>query len=95
MDTLEIIEKGENDKKPKSSVSGESKKTGEIKGGTSKKDSRKLAQRNSVTSVRNTEELVQPITLGIVRSTMQVELSKQGSNLGRESPIGMRTSPKS
>ena len=35
---------------------------------------RKLAQRNSVTSVRNTEELIQPIILGIVRSTRKVEL---------------------
>ena len=38
LDTLEIIEKGENDKNPKAIVSGESKKTGEPKGGTSKKD---------------------------------------------------------
>ena len=41
MDMLEIVKKGENDKKPKASVSGESKKPGEIKGGTSKKDSKR------------------------------------------------------
>jgi hypothetical protein len=41
MDTLEIIEKGENDKNPKANVSGESKKSGEIKGGISKKDSKR------------------------------------------------------
>jgi hypothetical protein len=38
MHTLKIIEKGENGKKPKTNNSGESKKTGEIKEGTSKKD---------------------------------------------------------
>ena len=41
MDTLEIIKKGENDKNPKAIVSGESKKTGETKGGSSKKDSKR------------------------------------------------------
>ena len=35
---------------------------------------RKLAQKNSVNSVRNTEELIQPIILEIVRSTRKVEL---------------------
>ena len=41
MHTLKIIEKGENGKKPKTNNSGESKKTGEVKGGTSKKDSKR------------------------------------------------------
>jgi len=41
LDTLEIIDKGENDKKPREIVSGESKKTGEPKGGTSEKDSKR------------------------------------------------------
>ena len=93
-------------KNPKSSVSGENKKTGESKGGNPKTEIavspsgksallRKLARRNSVTSVRNMEVLIQPIILGTVRSTMQVELSKHGSNLERESPTGMRTSHKS
>jgi hypothetical protein len=36
MDTLEIIEKGELEKKPKAIVSGESKKSGESKGRTLK-----------------------------------------------------------
>ena len=39
LDTLEIIEKGENDKNPKAIVLGESKKTGE-KGGTLEKDNK-------------------------------------------------------
>ena len=33
---------------------------------------RKLSQNNSVTYVRNTEELIQPIILGIERSTRKV-----------------------
>jgi hypothetical protein len=54
---------------------------------------RKLAQRNSVTSVRNMEELIQPIILGIVRSLMRVELSKQDSNLGRKESSGLVVEP--
>ncbi len=41
LDTLKIIEKGENDKKPKAIVSGESKKSEDKKGGSSKKDSKR------------------------------------------------------
>jgi len=41
LDTLEIIEKGENDKKPKAIASGENKKSEDKKGGTSKKDSKR------------------------------------------------------
>jgi hypothetical protein len=55
---------------------------------------KKLAQRSSVTSVRSMEELIQPITLGIVRSLMLVEASKQYSYQGR-SPTGTRTLLKS
>jgi len=105
MVTLEIIKTGENDKKPKAIVSGE-KKAGENKGGILKRMEnavshsgmsaflRKPAHKSSVTSVRNMEGLMQPIILGIVRSTRKVELLKRGSNL-RESPTGMRTLPKS
>ena len=35
---------------------------------------RKLAQKNSVTSVRNMEGLMQPTILGIVKSTRNVEV---------------------
>ena len=55
---------------------------------------RKLAQRNSVTSVRNMEGLIQPIILGFVKSTRKVELLNKGSNI-RESPTGVRTLRKS
>ena len=55
---------------------------------------RKLAQRNSVTSLRNMEGLIQPIILGIVKSKRKVELLKKGSNL-RESLTGVRTLGKS
>ena len=41
MDTLEIIKKSEYDKKPKASVSGENKKSGESKGGNPKKDGKR------------------------------------------------------
>ena len=41
LDTLEIIKKGENDKKPKAIVSGESKKSEDKKGGSSRKDSKR------------------------------------------------------
>jgi hypothetical protein len=41
LDTLEIIKKGENDKNPKAIVSGESKKSEDKKGGSSKKDSKR------------------------------------------------------
>ena len=106
MVTLKIIKNGKNEKKPKAIVSGESKKSGENKGGTLNKDKNmvshsemsafltKFVQRNSVTSVRNMEEIIQPIILGIVRSTRKVELLKRGYNL-RENPTGMRTLPKS
>ena len=49
---------------------------------------RKLAQINSVTSVRNMEGLIQPIILGIVKST------RKGSNL-RKSLTGVRALRKS
>jgi hypothetical protein len=41
LETLEIIEKGENDKKPKANASGENKKSEDKKGGSSKKDSKR------------------------------------------------------
>ncbi len=41
LDTLKIIKKGENDKKPKAIASGENKKSEDKKGGTSKKDSKR------------------------------------------------------
>jgi hypothetical protein len=41
LDTLEIIEKGENDKKPRAIASAENKKSEDKKGGSSKKDSKR------------------------------------------------------
>jgi hypothetical protein len=41
LDTLELIEKGENDKKPRAIASAENKKSEDKKGGTSKKDSKR------------------------------------------------------
>jgi hypothetical protein len=43
LDTLELIEKGENDKKPRAIVSTENKKSEDKKGGASKKDSKRSA----------------------------------------------------
>ena len=83
MDTLEIIKKGENEKKTKLSVFLERKKLEKIREETLKRTKsavspsgkstllRKLAQKNSVTSVRNMEVLIRPIILGTVRSTMK------------------------
>jgi hypothetical protein len=106
MDTLKIIKKGEMTKSPKRMFLERVKKLGKLREELLRRTQsavyllgkstlqRKLAQRNSVTSVRNMEELIQPMILGIVRSLMWVELSKQDSNLGR-SPTGMRTLLKS
>ena len=85
MDTLEIIEKGEIEKKPKAIVSGESKKSGE-KGGNPKKDSKcSVSFRDErVPKKARTDKFCDLCKkhggahathkLGIVRSTRKVEL---------------------
>jgi hypothetical protein len=84
--TLDIIEKGENGKKTKRVFLERVKKLGKVKEELLRRTQsavspsgksallRKHAQRNYVTSVKNMEELIQPIILGIVRSTRKVEL---------------------
>ena len=85
LDTLEIIKKGENEKSLKRLFLERVRKLEkreELQIRTANAVShlgmsaflRKLSQKNSVTSVENMEELIQPIILGIVRSTRKVEL---------------------
>jgi hypothetical protein len=89
LDTLELIEKGENDKKPRAIVSTENKKSEDKKGGTSKKDSKrsssfreerapKRARTEKLCDLcKSTEELILPTIRWIVRSSMPVVASNR------------------